>query len=300
MTTGGCKIVNPEKISLNNPNSNNAATRPKTKTRIGNASWLIPRGVTQGNWDYVRSNLISQSYDEFLTGDPLTLADRQIISRYLPDVSNESSSPEPIVVDFGCGNGRTLAPLLRRGSRGLGIDLSIPMLKRFAENRKGKSHGIDRMVLVQANLVELDGIGNESADHGISLFSTLGMIKGAENRASFLRHVRRIIKPGGQFILHAHNVGFQVRHPGGAGWMLASAWSQLIGKAEFGDRTANYRGINRVFIHSFRYRELRAALQSAGFQSTKWFGVEPGAEFAIAPLPMFHSLRLVGWIVVCR
>jgi SAM-dependent methyltransferase len=220
-TTGGCKTDTAGKASLNYPKPDDASTHPSPRTPKQNASWLIPRGVSKGNWDYVRSNHISQGYDEFLKGDPLTAADRQIINRYFPEVRNEHSMPNPIVADFGCGNGRTLAPLLTRGYRGLGIDLSIPMLTGFAENRRDKSPEIDSLVLVQANLVELDGIGDDTVDHGISLFSTLGMIEGARNRAAFLGHARRIIKPGGQFILHAHNVWFQVQPTRRIGFALS-------------------------------------------------------------------------------
>lgn len=268
--------------------------------------------MTKGNWDYVRANQIAGQYDRFLHDDPLTVVDREIIDRYLRPVRNDLHSVDekgpashpPLVADFGCGTGRTLAPVLERGYRGLAIDLSIPMLAQFAQKNSqacsGDSRDANRLVLLNANLCELDGIKDDSVDHAICMFSTLGMIAGAKNRALFLSHVRRILKPEGLFILHAHNVWFQLRSPGGIGWALSSAWSQIRGKGEFGDRTADYRGLRNLFIHSFRKHELGRALADHGLADQTWLGIKPGATTASEKFPMGSSLRLVGWIVVCR
>lgn len=283
-----------------------------TSGRSNGANWQIPRGVTASNWEYAQANHISTGYDKFLSGDPLTMVDRQILNRYLPDLKFEtekkSNSNRPIIADFGCGNGRTLIPLLDRGYRGVGIDLSIPMLSAFQ-----KKIGIEPNIAelssdrrengcfwIQANLVELQGIADGAFDHGLSLFSTLGMIRGHENRQLFLRHARRTIKPGGWFILHAHNVWYQLRHPGGLRWALGNSLRAMRGKSEFGDRESNYRGINKMFIHSFRRRELAKALSLAGFHEFDWFGVSPHQEQPVDGLPLGHPLRLVGWVVACR
>lgn len=297
--------------NLLNHSESDKDDRPLTCTsRTKIATWQVPPGVSKANWEYVRAAHISTGYDEFLSGDPLTAVDRQILARYLPDVraleKDTGNLKGPIVADFGCGTGRTLAPLLRRGYRGVGIDLSIPMLQTFEEKQSGIpesgsgcSVGGD-LLLLQANLVELDGIADNTIDHGISLFSTLGMIQGAQHRSAFLGHVRRMIKPGGLFIVHAHNAWFQIRHPGGMRWALESAASHVRGKSEFGDRTANYRNIKQMFIHSFRRRELARLLRAAGFVENKWFGVLPGVELPQAQFPMASSIRLVGWIVICE
>ena len=131
------------------------------------------------------------------------------------------------------------------------------------------------------------------------MFSTLGMITGSSNRASFLKHVRRVLKPGGLFIVHAHNVWFQLRSPGGIKWALGNFWSKLFKGSEFGDRTADYRGLRELFIHSFRKNELRRALVDQEFNNLTWHGVEPGAVEVTQQTGPGSSLRLVGWIVVC-
>ncbi|MFK7765950.1 MAG: class I SAM-dependent methyltransferase [Mariniblastus sp.] len=304
---------------MNTPEPNKSSPNFPPSQRSKSSAWQIPNGVSTGNWDYVRANQIAAGYDDFLNGDPLSTIDRQIINHYLPAISNEqSTSPQnkpPIVADFGCGTGRTLLPLLKSGYRGVAIDLSIPMLAKLKEkfeikiSNDSKTRASDDctttqvqgdLLLLQANLVELDGLADNSLDHGISLFSTLGMIQGSNHRSSFLNHVRRSIKPGGNFILHAHNAWFQLRHPGGIPWAASSVWSHLRGASEFGDRTASYRGVNQMFIHSFRKSELKRALSEAGFENQKWFGILPGSEIAVEYFPTASAIRLVGWIVVCQ
>ncbi len=286
------------KASLNNPESNE--NEPSDPRRI-DAPWQVPVGVTQGNWDYVRANQIASDYDSFLDGDPLTRVDWQIIDRYLPAIDAQSEgNPGPVVADFGCGTGRTLKPLLERGYRGIGIDLSIPMLREFKKKTDQNLSQHACPLLLHANLVELDSLKSGSIDHGICMFSTLGMIQNSVHRSSFLRHVRRILKPGGQFILHAHNTWFHLRHPGGIRWAIGNACGCILGKNEFGDRIANYRGLKQMFIHSFRRRELWSDLTNSGFTDQTWFGIKPGQTVLDDRLPLASDLRLVGWVVVCR
>lgn len=299
------------KASLNNPKSSSQppASGAKVHTSAG-SSWQIPRGVSKGNWDYVRANQIAEQYDRFLNDDPLTKVDWQIIDRYLKPVDANArdnlsgdQGVAPLVADLGCGTGRTLLPLLKRGYRGLAIDLSMPMLNQFA-TKSGSENAeallqTGQLTLLNANLCELDGLKDNSIDHAICMFSTLGMITGSSNRASFLKHVRRVLKPGGLFIVHAHNVWFQLRSPGGIKWALGNFWSKLFKGSEFGDRTADYRGLRELFIHSFRKNELRRALVDQEFNNLTWHGVEPGAVEVTQQTGPGSSLRLVGWIVVC-
>ena len=301
---------------MNNPESSSKPTPSRTARHATSSSaWQIPRGVSKGNWDYVRANQIAEEYDQFLHDDPLTKVDRQIIDRYLHPVDENSAEIQrddpagvppqaPLVADLGCGTGRTLVPLLQRGYRGLAIDLSMPMLTQFAQKNQTKKFGASlqsgQLTLLNANLCELDGLKDNSIDHAVCMFSTLGMISGSSNRALFLEHVRRILKPGGLFILHAHNVWFQVRSRGGVKWALGNAWSRIRGDREFGDRTADYRGLRKLFIHSFRKNELRRALADQEFGDLTWYGIEPGATEVSERVGLGSSLRLVGWIVVCR
>lgn len=278
------------------------------------SQWQIPDGVSPGTWDYVRNIEIASNYDQFLTGDPLTVFDWKIVSHCLPPVAPLEKKIPPVVIEFGCGTGRTLIPLVERGYRAVGVDLSLPMLDQMRQNfrdrqdchqgRDGQDHGGHRegvgpagrtlddgaLVSIQANLVELDGLADDSVDHGVCLFSTLGMIRGKHYRRKFLRHVRRIIKNEGVFVLHAHNFYQQLSHPGGKRWLVGHLVDVVRGRCELGDRFSTYRNVTGMFIHSFRRRELGKVLEEAGFEVQAWHRVEGQPKGRMA----------VGWVVVCR
>ena len=276
--------------------------------RVSVPQWQIPPGLTIGNFDYTNSSSIAAEYDQFLAGSELNQIDGEVFRRYLPSL--EVGPPQgPLVADFGCGNGRSLLPLLPTGYRGLGIDLSLPMLESFAHKAR-QANLSDRVSLVQANLVQLESFKDNSIDAAICMFSTLGMIHGRQHRDRFLKHVRRMLKPDQPFILHAHNSLFQIRQYKGLRSSASSLIKACSGKEEFGDRTATYRGVKNMFIHSFRRAELKRDLEQAGFTVDKWIGIRPAVSSSVvktdpatnidAPLPWLSDLRLVGWILVCR
>ena len=277
------------------------SNKNRKSTRVSVPQWQIPPGLTIGNFDYTNSSSIAADYDQFLDGNSLNQIDGEVFGRYLtaPEVGLPQGS---IVADFGCGNGRSLLPLLAAGYRGIGIDLSVPMLESFAD--KARQAGlIDQVSLAQANLVQLEAFSDHSIDAAICMFSTLGMICGRQHRDRFLKHVRRMLKPDQPFILHAHNSLFQIRQHKGFRSAASSLWKACTGKQEFGDRTATYRGVKNMFIHSFRRAELKRDLVQAGFTVNKWIGIRPASNSTNnidAPLPWLSDLRLVGWILVCH
>ena len=206
----------------------------------------------------------------------------------------------------------------------MGVDLSIPMLQemekafhRFSDSVSTEKSGFSRSPLtsIQANLVQLDCFKENSVDHGVCLFSTLGMIRQRRYRRQFLDHARRIIRPGGKFILHAHNVWSQLRDRGGVQWFAKHLIDVARKRHEFGDRFSNYRGIRNMFIHSFRKQELVGLLESSGFSVQKIYPVtrtllnqiescnnsdEAAMGEAIERSRSAGMFTAIGWIVVCK
>ncbi len=265
---------------------------------MSQGDWQRPEGLTKGTWDYIRSHSIADGYDKFLHNDPLTLLDWQVVQRHFSPIA--SGSPKRHVVEFGCGTGRTLLPLAKMGYETTGIDLSFEMLKQFRqksieESLQSSCHPI------AANLTELSGFNDQVFDHGVCLFSTLGMIKDRSQRATFLNDASRTIRKGGKFIVHAHRAMFQVRQVGGLKWFATSLFKAAIGEQEFGDRYADYRGINDFFIHSYRLVELRQELTDNGFEIVEENPLVHGKNELELGSPTKRSsiLSTVGWIVVC-
>lgn len=221
--------------------------------------WKLPPGVAPGTWDYAHSHRIAEDYGSFLADTPLARCDGQWLLDALPPAEPRRAT---LVVDLGCGNGRSALPLVAVGYRVLALDLSQAMLEQVA----GPSEKPPAPILrVRANLAELEGFADGCVDHAICLFSTLGMIRGRKHRVACLRNARRMVRPGGRLVLHAHHRTAWLLHPGGLRRLLASRWRSWCGREEFGDFVYAYRNLADMFLHSFSARELRQELTAAGW-----------------------------------
>lgn len=250
--------------------------------------WQLPRGVPRGVWEYSRSESMATEYDHYFAYNQLFEFDEQIIARHF--------TPPGLVADFGCGTGRALIPLARRGFRTLGIDLSDHMLRVVQEKAE-----IDRLnvMRLRANLVELDCLRNETIDYGICLFSTLGMIRGRQNRRQFLKHVHRVLRPGGLFVLHVHNYWFNLFDRLGRRWIVRNTIETVMNREiERGDKFFDYRGVPKMFLHTFPRRELVRELQRAGFRIRELVPLNLERTRRLPHSWFFGSLRANGWIAV--
>ena len=81
------------------------------------------------------------------------------------------------------------------------------------------------------------------------------------------------------------------------GW-LPTHLKSLRGQDELGDRYAEYRGVRRMFIHSFRKSELKADLRKTGFKENKWIGIVAKEASLVEDPNWRHAFQLVGWVVV--
>ena len=255
--------------------------------------WQLPPGVASGTWEYTHSPHIASDYDRFLAGSSICRLDAQLIEQLFPPLASGETT---LVADLGCGTGRSLIPLVQRGYHGLGIDLSQAMLQ--ACRQRAAAAGVS-VATLRANLAQLEGIAADSVDDAICLFSTLGMIRGEKNRQIALQHVTRILRPGGRFVVHAHNRWAAWSDPGGIAWLARSAWQAgVAGTTEFGDRVYPYRGLPDMFLHSFSRRELGGALRRAGLEVTAIFPLTRRADRWL-PLPRCGGpLRAGGYIAI--
>jgi SAM-dependent methyltransferase len=248
--------------------------------------WKLPAGTSRGLWAYATDSALAANYDQSLAGSALLEHDLKRAA--------ELFSTAGSLIDLGCGTGRMLVPFAERGFKVLGVDLSDEMLQ--VAQRKAYAAGVE-VPLIRANLVELDCVHNSSFDYAACLFSTLGMIVGADNRRQVLGHIHRILKPGGKLLLHAHNCWFHLRTRAGRRWLMRDLWRRVRG-AESGDfEMPAHHGSTGLALHHFTRREIVRELRLTGFNHIK---VEPVSLRADCHLPapwVFPGLRAYGFLI---
>ncbi len=254
--------------------------------------WQLPPGVDRGLWDYFHAADMVAGYDDQMRTSPLASADVTFC---------EQSFPAPgKLVDLGCGTGRLCVHFAAKGYDCVGVDLSEEMLAKARENAAdfkaptpmGEGLGRGSASFVNANLVDLSALPEGSFDFAACLFSTLGMVRGPENRAKVLTNVFRLLKPGGRFVLHVHNRFFRGL---GLSRVCGQFFRTLLERPSAGDITMSQAyGGAPLTLHHFMKREAVMMLWEAGFRTLD--GLPLAAEGTRAGWP--RALRAYGWLLL--
>ncbi|QJW99803.1 class I SAM-dependent methyltransferase [Frigoriglobus tundricola] len=238
--------------------------------------WQLPPGVDRGLWNYLHANEMVAGYDEQMRESPLARADIAFCER--------SFTPPGRLLDLGCGTGRLCAHFAAKGFDCVGVDLSEEMLAKARTNVPPAS-------FLQANLVELTELPDQSFDSAACLFSTLGMVRGAGNRAKVMANAFRVLKPGGRFVLHVHNRFF-----GGLGWkrVAGQRLRTLLGRARAGEITMPQAyGGAPLTLHHFTHAGAVGGLEAAGFivRESSAIGLDGRAA---------RGARVYGWLLLAE
>jgi ubiquinone/menaquinone biosynthesis C-methylase UbiE len=161
---------------------------------------------------------------------------------------------------------------------------------------KAAEQGVE-LTTVQSNLCRLGCFPDGVFDYALSMFSTLGMIRGRKSRHRALGEAWRILRPGGRISLHVHNFWLNLRNPQGRRWLFSQAWPACFDRANLGDRRMNYRGIPGMKVHLYRWGELKRELRGAGFKIQEVLPLDEVSAASIGAPWFVHSLRAGGWIV---
>ena len=201
-----------------------------------------------------------------------------------------------LLLDLGCGTGRTTMPLVRDGYRVIGIDLTPAMIENATVIAEDEGLKIDYRVGDATSLDFTDG----TFDY--ALFSNQGwsQIPGRENRRRALQEVHRVLKEGGIFIFTTHRRTFS------KGFMLfwMKQWIRFyvlkplgmrILERDFGDRffarEDHARGSLHQYVHIPSIREVERAIRESGF------GI---LEIADRPIPDTSARRTPPVFYVCE
>jgi SAM-dependent methyltransferase len=254
------------------------------------ANWQLPPGVTRGLWQYLHDDAIARGYDASLGDSALVMVDCHFVQHHCRAAGR--------LIDLGCGTGRLALPMAQRGHWVVGVDLSAPMLHVVGDKATAAAVRIER---VQANLVELGGLDDEAFDYAACLFSTLGMIAGAEQRRRVLAHVHRLLRPGGVFVLHIHNRWFNFWNPQGRTWLVRDLIRAALGRPDAGDcQMPAYGDMPPLTLHLFTRREALRLLRSAGFTIRTVKPVSLLADGNLRWPRCFGWLRAYGYLIAAE
>src|SRR5262249_29749351 len=245
--------------------------------------WRLPRGVTRSVWEFAHDRSIARNEDRHLAEAPLLEFDRETVARWFVTPGK--------LIDLGCGMGRSLDAFSRRGFDCVGVDLSREALA-VAAGRTG--HAAAPVALLQANLCDLDCFNGAQFNYALLLFGTLGMVSGREHRRQVLEHARRILKPGGLLALHVHSVWRHLYSPPGRRWLVRDLLKRVIRRPTAGDTAHDYRGVPRIYHHTFTRGEITRLLRRCGFRIRESVPLAPldDRQFGAVPRDADYAVSL--------
>jgi SAM-dependent methyltransferase len=252
-------------------------------------AWRLPEGVNVPLWEYLHTPRLAFEEDAYFAGNPLFEADERAL-----DVRFVTPGR---LADLGCGAGRHSIRFARRGFEVVAVDLSRSMLETV--RRKAADAGVE-VLAIEANLCRLACLPDAAFDYALSMFSTLGMIRGRPARRKALREAFRVLRPGGRIALHVHNLWLNLRNPQGRKWLLGQFGRLLSFRTDLGDRRMTYRGVPGMEVHLYRWGELKRELRRTGFRIDE---VIPLHEISSQPISLpwlLQRFRAGGWIVFAR
>ena len=252
-------------------------------------AWKLPKGVNASLWTYAHSIRIAADEDRYFEGHPLFETDTRILGERFVTPGR--------LIDLGCGVGRHALRFAGRGFQVTAVELSEEMLR--VVGKKAQALGLE-ILRVQANLCDLGAIPDATYDQALSMFSTLGMIRGRGERRHALKEAFRVLKPGGTLALHAHNLWLNLGDSQGRAWLMGELARAFRGAPDVGDRTMLYRGVPGMQVHLYRWRELKGELRDAGFRVEETLPIDAVTAKPIRWPKLFPGLRAGGWIVFAR
>lgn len=249
--------------------------------------WLMPEGVDKTQWEYISNPFIAANYDASLKDNPSFTQDLAFLEKH--------TKKPGMILDLGCGTGRVADFFSAKQHKVIGIDISNSMLFEAA-NKKIKGHHL----FLKANMLDLSGLSSNSIDYTSCLFSSFGMVLEEKHRNNMLKEVHRVLKPGGVFILHVHNLWSAISGYKGVSWLFCDLLSRLCSFKNFGNRLLPcHQGIIGLTLHLFTWNEIDTLLKKALFQIIEMSPLGNQCIPCTSPT-MIQKINSHGYLIACK
>lgn len=174
---------------------------------------------------------------EYMNGDdseegpycdkPMTLAqrtEREIASL----ISLLKLTPDHLVLDCPSGYCRHALGLARRGIKVIAVDFNPDYLRRAALTVKDE--GIpDSLIEIRQGDMRHIPVQSDHIDVGINMFTSSGFFEEDEDNIQVFREFHRVLKPGGQFLIH---LDYNLNRVRTGRWQYENRNRQLKGNAK--------------------------------------------------------------------
>jgi len=209
--------------------------------------------------DFIRKSFTTEKtvsgYTKAVSEIGLWESEKMMIKKYF--------NPENLILDIGCGAGRTTIGLYKLGYHLIeGLDLSEAMIAQARRISKELKYDITFSVGDAACL----DYNDETFNAALFSFNGIMQIPGKENRIKVLKEIKRILKPEGYFLFTTHDRD--------SGKEYESFWQEEKKKwalhiqdkslHEFGDRVIKMEERD-TFLHFPTREEVISCLKEAGF-----------------------------------
>ena len=166
---------------------------------------LLPEALSQRPRRPKRSKpWFEEVFDEdYLRTLPFMRADQTL--REVEFISDAlTAAPGSEILDVGCGYGRHAIELVQRGFNVTGLDLSLPLLIRAADEAQRRSLSVN---FVHADMREM--AFEKQFDGAYSMLTSFGYFD-EETNLRVAERIGRALKPGGRFLLDILNRDYVV------------------------------------------------------------------------------------------
>lgn len=199
-------------------------------------------------------------------------------------INSLSLKKEDSVLDLGCGIGRHIIELGKRGIFGVGIDFNEKYIE-IANKLKGDLQNV-QFIKMDMRKINFERV----FDAALSMWTSFGYFSDEEN-LSLLKKINYSLKEKGKFLLDIENIFYMLRNLPKERWEKEDDF-YILERNELSFRSSRLKterviikdGIIKTYTRIYRIytlKEIELYLEKAGLKVLNYYGGYDGEEYSI-------------------